>query len=92
MIKHFADFCRLSTSFPSYEFILVLILRLRQLCCHPYLTLVCPSNLYIIRRSDIVQSLTDGSGEPAVLVATDSEKELNRAKKIMGMAWVNQVG
>jgi len=39
-----------------------------------------------------LQSLKDGSGEPAMLVASDSEKELNRAKRVMGMAWVNQVG
>ncbi|PPQ94269.1 hypothetical protein CVT25_004926 [Psilocybe cyanescens] len=52
----------------------VLILRLRQICCHPHLVL----------------SLSDDFEDPTIMVGTQAEKELSRAKKIMGVAWVNQ--
>jgi len=78
----------------SHVFILVLILRLRQLCCHPYLTLVTHPFIlhnYFNIYEPFLQSLTEAFDDPGMLVASGAEKELSRAKKIMGVSWVNQV-
>ncbi|KAF9528788.1 SNF2 family N-terminal domain-containing protein [Crepidotus variabilis] len=64
-----------NTLVKNHAFVLVLILRLRQLCCHPYLTL----------------SLTNGFEDPGMLVAGEAERERSRAKKIMGAEWVNEL-
>jgi hypothetical protein len=53
-----------------------MILRLRQLCCHP----------------NLILSLTDGYADPTLLVGSENDKELGRAKKIMGAEWVTKVG
>jgi hypothetical protein len=38
-----------------------------------------------------LQSLAKAFDDPGMLIASDAEKELSRAKKIMGLSWVNQV-
>ncbi|KAG6810754.1 hypothetical protein H0H92_010463 [Tricholoma furcatifolium] len=68
-------FIRERTLVKNHAAVLVMILRLRQLCCHPHLIL----------------SQTGGYDDPTLLVGSDSEKELGRAKKIMGSSWVNGV-
>ncbi|KAH9837668.1 SNF2 family N-terminal domain-containing protein [Rhodofomes roseus] len=56
--------------------VLVMILRLRQLSCHPHLIL----------------EQAQGFEDPTMLVASDAEKEVARASKLMGPEWVTQVG
>uniref|UniRef100_A0A8H7XLY1 Uncharacterized protein n=1 Tax=Psilocybe cubensis TaxID=181762 RepID=A0A8H7XLY1_PSICU len=68
-------FIERGTLMKNHAFVLVLILRLRQICCHPHLVL----------------SLSDEFEDPTVMVGTQAEKELSRAKKIMGVAWVNEI-
>jgi len=46
-----------------------MILRLRQLCCHP----------------NLILSLADGYEDPTLLLGSEGEKELGRAKKIVGL-------
>ncbi|KAL6299805.1 SNF2 family N-terminal domain-containing protein [Sparassis latifolia] len=53
----------------------VLILRMRQLCCHPHLIL----------------SLTEGFEDPTLLVGSDADKEIARANKLLGAQWVMEV-
>ncbi|KAG7452506.1 uncharacterized protein BT62DRAFT_879840 [Guyanagaster necrorhizus] len=53
----------------------VMILRLRQLCCHP----------------NLILSLTDGYDDPTMLLAGEAEKELSRALKVQGRQWVDDV-
>jgi hypothetical protein len=36
--------------------------------------------------------LTDGYEDPTLLVGSNAEKELGRARKLMGAAWVAEVG
>ncbi|KAI4522550.1 hypothetical protein K525DRAFT_255497 [Schizophyllum commune Loenen D] len=59
----------------NYSFVLVLILRLRQLTCHPQLILAQSGQL----------------DDPSLVVGTDAEKERSRATKLMGKAWVDSV-
>ncbi|KAK7677163.1 hypothetical protein QCA50_019872 [Cerrena zonata] len=68
-------FIKENTVHKNSEFILVLILRLRQVCCHPYLIL----------------SEADQFEDPTMLLAGDQEKELARALKTMGILWVNKI-
>ncbi|KAF8890769.1 SNF2 family N-terminal domain-containing protein [Infundibulicybe gibba] len=65
-------FIRERTLVKNHAIVLVLILRMRQLCCHPKLIL----------------ALTDDYEDPTLIMAGDAEKELGRARKIMGAAWV----
>ncbi|KAI0085988.1 SNF2 family N-terminal domain-containing protein [Irpex rosettiformis] len=51
--------------------VLVLILRLRQLCCHP----------------NLVLSLSSDGSDPALALASLAEKEFARATKAMGTKW-----
>lgn len=71
-----------------------MILRLRQLCCHPNLILVSVNllNDFTLDIDARAQSLTDGYEDPTLLVASGAEKELGRARKLMGAAWVAEVG
>jgi hypothetical protein len=70
-------------SLPSVRFALdglllifkVMILRLRQLCCHPYLIL----------------SQTDKYDDPTALMGGEVEKERARAIKVKGRPWVEGV-
>ncbi|KAF8153937.1 SNF2 family DNA-dependent ATPase [Crassisporium funariophilum] len=68
-------FFRESSVVKNHAVILVMILRLRQLCCHPHLIL----------------SQAEGFEDPTLLVGSDADKELGRAKKSMGAAWVADV-
>ena len=85
-------FIRAGTLVKNSAFVLVLILRLRQLCCHPNLILVChsPPSLLVsllIRLQDQAGEGEDGSA----MMSTDAEKELTRATKEMGKRWVEEV-
>lgn len=77
----------------SHAIVLVMILRLRQLCCHPNLILVSSLHLLTthIRFITIRQRDTDDFEDPTLLMAGDGEKELSRAIKYMGKSWVNDV-
>ncbi|KAI0743255.1 SNF2 family N-terminal domain-containing protein [Irpex lacteus] len=55
----------------NHSQVLVLILRLRQLCCHP----------------NLVLSLSGDGSDPALAVASLAEKEFARATKVMGVKW-----
>ncbi|KAL0952817.1 hypothetical protein HGRIS_007042 [Hohenbuehelia grisea] len=55
--------------------VLVMILRLRQLCCHP----------------NLILSQTDQYEDPTLLMAGAADKERGRATKIMGRPWVAQM-
>nr|GAT50264.1 SNF2 family DNA-dependent ATPase [Mycena chlorophos] len=70
-------FLRAGTVVKNHAAILVMILRLRQLCCHPHLIL----------------SIAEGQGyeDPTMVVGSDSEKERDRARKVMGKSWVESV-
>ncbi|RDB23958.1 putative ATP-dependent helicase C23E6.02 [Hypsizygus marmoreus] len=68
-------FIRERTLISNHAAVLVMILRLRQLCCHPHLIL----------------SQSEGYDDPTLLVGSESDKELGRARKIMGSAWVADV-
>ncbi|KZP27972.1 hypothetical protein FIBSPDRAFT_917816 [Athelia psychrophila] len=68
-------FIRNHSIMKNHAIILVMILRMRQLCCHPNL---------ILSRADEFENPTDMLGDEA-------EKEVARAFKIMGPAWVANV-
>ncbi|KDQ23736.1 hypothetical protein PLEOSDRAFT_1048309 [Pleurotus ostreatus PC15] len=70
-----SKFIKERTLVKNHAVVLVMILRLRQLCCHPNL---------ILRD-------TDDFEDPTLLMAGDGEKELSRAIKFMGKSWVNDV-
>ncbi|TFK37535.1 SNF2 family DNA-dependent ATPase [Crucibulum laeve] len=65
-------FIRERTLLKFHAAVLVMILRLRQLCCHP----------------NLILTLANDYEDPTLLVASDSDKELGRAKKVMGASWV----
>ncbi|KAF9265070.1 hypothetical protein L218DRAFT_1076057 [Marasmius fiardii PR-910] len=60
---------------PSHAFVLVLILRLRQMCCHP--------NLILAQAEEF--------DDPTMLLAGDADKERARAIKAKGNLWVEKV-
>ncbi|KAI0742470.1 SNF2 family N-terminal domain-containing protein [Daedaleopsis nitida] len=69
-------FIRNNTLLKNHQQVLVLILRLRQVCTHPYLVL----------------SETDGFADPTLLLtATADDKEAVRATKLMGANWVARI-
>ncbi|KAH9017389.1 SNF2 family DNA-dependent ATPase [Lactarius pseudohatsudake] len=59
----------------GHSAVLVMILRLRQLCCHPHLTLI----------------RAEEGDDPTLLVSGESEKELARARRVMGSEWVVRI-
>jgi hypothetical protein len=59
----------------SHSAVLVMILRLRQLCCHPHLLLI----------------QAEEGDDPTLLVSGASERELARARRVMGPEWVVQL-
>ncbi|KJA22647.1 hypothetical protein HYPSUDRAFT_87246 [Hypholoma sublateritium FD-334 SS-4] len=65
-------FIRNGTLIKNHTFVLVMILRLRQVCCHPYLIL----------------SQAEEFEDPTMVMGTNLDKEISRAKKIMGVPWV----
>ncbi|KAK0228592.1 SNF2 family DNA-dependent ATPase [Armillaria fumosa] len=70
-----SKFIRERTLVKNHAAVLVMILRLRQLCCHP----------------NLILSLTDGYDDPTMLLAGEAEKELSRALKVQGRQWVDDV-
>ncbi|KAH8102694.1 SNF2 family DNA-dependent ATPase [Cristinia sonorae] len=71
---HLRDYFKNNTHVKNHTAVLVMILRLRQLCCHPHLI------------------LSENTFEDSTMIlASDSEKELARAKKVMGVAWVQEM-
>ncbi|KAM5537320.1 hypothetical protein V8D89_009050 [Ganoderma adspersum] len=66
-------FIKNNTLLKNHQYVLVLILRLRQICAHPHLVL----------------SETDGFDDPTALLGSESDKELARASRLMGPKWVN---
>ncbi|KAF9451016.1 hypothetical protein P691DRAFT_773496 [Macrolepiota fuliginosa MF-IS2] len=68
-------FIKNNTLLKSHHIVLVLILRLRQLCCHPHLIL----------------AQTDDFANPTALVGDESAKELARAKKEIGSTMVAEI-
>ncbi|KAH7912078.1 SNF2 family N-terminal domain-containing protein [Hygrophoropsis aurantiaca] len=66
-------FLKSRTLLKNHHAVLVMILRLRQLCCHP--------NLILSHAADYA--------DPTLLMSDDNDKELGRAIKIMGVAWVD---
>ncbi|KAK0210806.1 SNF2 family DNA-dependent ATPase [Desarmillaria ectypa] len=70
-----SKFIRERTLVKNHAVVLVMILRLRQLCCHP----------------NLILSLTDGYDDPTMLLAGEAEKELSRALKVQGRQWVDDV-
>ncbi|VDB88476.1 unnamed protein product [Peniophora sp. CBMAI 1063] len=68
-------FIRAGTLVKNSAFVLVLILRLRQLCCHPNL---------------ILDQAGDGE-DGTEMMSTDADKEVSRATKEMGKRWVEEV-
>lgn len=55
--------------------VLVLILRMRQLCCHP----------------NLILSQAEGFEDPTLLVGSDADKEVARANTMLGPQWVMEV-
>ncbi|KAH9921663.1 P-loop containing nucleoside triphosphate hydrolase protein [Fomitopsis serialis] len=68
-------YIRDNTLVKKYVIELVMILRLRQLSCHPHLIL----------------DQARGFEDPTMLVAGEAEKEVGRAHKLMGAEWVTQL-
>ncbi|KAH9054910.1 SNF2 family DNA-dependent ATPase [Lactarius vividus] len=65
-------FIREGTIIQNHSAVLVMILRLRQLCCHPHLTLI----------------RAEEGDDPTLLMSGESEMELARARRVMGSEWV----
>ena len=59
----------------SHHYILVLILRLRQMCCHP----------------NLILAQAEEYDDPTMLLAGDGDKEVARAMKAKGKIWVDKV-
>ncbi|KAJ7325554.1 SNF2 family DNA-dependent ATPase [Mycena albidolilacea] len=70
-------FIRAGTLIKNHAAVLVMILRLRQLCCHPHLILSIAEG--------------QGFGDPTLLLGSDAEKERGRATKLMGKSWVEAI-
>ncbi|ESK86005.1 snf2 family dna-dependent atpase [Moniliophthora roreri MCA 2997] len=68
-------FIKEGTLLKNHHYILVLILRLRQMCCHP--------NLILAQAEDL--------DDPTMLLAGDAEKERARAVKAKGRDWVEAI-
>ncbi|KII90213.1 hypothetical protein PLICRDRAFT_53299 [Plicaturopsis crispa FD-325 SS-3] len=67
-----SKFIRAGTVVKNNAAILAMILRMRQLCCHP----------------NLILSQAEGYEDPTLLVGSDTDKECGRALKTMGIAWV----
>ncbi|EMD32811.1 hypothetical protein CERSUDRAFT_143402 [Gelatoporia subvermispora B] len=68
-------FIRDNTVVKNHTFVLVMILRLRQLCGHP----------------NLILSQADGFEDPSLMLASDADKEVGRAAQAMGSSWVTEV-
>ncbi|KAF5353246.1 hypothetical protein D9756_007899 [Leucocoprinus leucothites] len=69
-------FIKNNTLFKSHHVVLVMILRLRQLCSHPHLIL----------------SQSEDFAEPTAMLGDESAKEQARARKEVGASFVSEVG
>ena len=65
-----------------------MILRLRQLCCHPNLVLVRATD-NLLQNSMLIAPQNDDNN--LGLAVSKAAKELARATKIMGARWVMNV-
>ncbi|KAF7373229.1 SNF2 family DNA-dependent ATPase [Mycena sanguinolenta] len=70
-------FIRAGTLVKNHAAVLVMILRLRQLCCHPHLILSIAEG--------------QGFGDPTLVMGSDADKERGRAQKLMGKPWVDAI-
>jgi len=68
-------FIRQNSIVKNHSAVLVLILRLRQLCCHP----------------NLILGQAEGFEDPTVLVGSEADKEVARANKLLGPQWVTEV-
>ncbi|KAG2137485.1 SNF2 family N-terminal domain-containing protein [Suillus clintonianus] len=68
-------FIKRGTLLKNATIILAMILRLRQLCCHP----------------NLILCHTGEHEDPSLLMSDDKERELARAIRVMGSTWVNDV-
>ncbi|KAG1750363.1 SNF2 family N-terminal domain-containing protein [Suillus paluster] len=68
-------FIKRGTLLKNATAILAMILRLRQLCCHP----------------NLILCHTEELEDPSMLMSDDKGRELSRAIRAMGPAWVNDV-
>ncbi|KAG1873411.1 SNF2 family N-terminal domain-containing protein [Suillus tomentosus] len=68
-------FIKRGTLLKNATYILAMILRLRQLCCHPNLIL-CHTEEY---------------EDPSIIMSDDKGKEFARAIRVMGSAWVGDI-
>lgn len=68
-------FIRRGTLLKNATAILAMILRLRQLCCHP----------------NLILCHTEEHEDPSILMSDDKGREFARAIRVMGPAWVSDV-
>ncbi|KAG7087376.1 hypothetical protein E1B28_013349 [Marasmius oreades] len=68
-------FIKEGTLLKNHAFVLVLILRLRQMCCHP----------------NLILAQAEEYDDPTMLLAGDADKERARAIKSKGREWVETV-
>ena len=87
----FNSFLRKGTVMKHYACILVMLLRLRQLTCHPYLLRRDPADAmrhpedFVISDDELLNSGNTGSASPV-----DDATELERAERICGSAFVQK--
>ncbi|KAG1859721.1 SNF2 family N-terminal domain-containing protein [Suillus subluteus] len=68
-------FIKRGTLLKNATAILAMILRLRQLCCHP----------------NLILCHTEEHEDPSILISDDKGREFARAIRVMGTAWVSDV-
>lgn len=68
-------FIKRGTLLKNATAILAMILRLRQLCCHP----------------NLILCHTEEHEDPSILMSDDKAKEFARAMRVMGPAWVSDI-
>jgi SNF2 family DNA or RNA helicase len=68
-------FIKRGTLLKNATAILAMILRLRQLCCHP----------------NLILCHTEEHEDPSILMSDDKGKEFARAIRVMGPAWVSDI-
>ncbi|KAL0564202.1 hypothetical protein V5O48_017851 [Marasmius crinis-equi] len=73
--KRINKFIKEGTLFKNHHYVLVLILRLRQMCCHP----------------NLILAQAEEYDDPTMLLAGEADKERARALKSKGREWVERV-
>lgn len=70
-----------------------MILRLRQLCSHPYLILVSKTGFHQFTQmlTRLSQTSDESSGDATAVVGIGEDNELRRAINAKGHDWVNMV-